>query len=578
MKKLLLIFSLLLIPLSTNAQFEFEENWNIIEFNSEIQINKDSSIDVRETIVVDFSREAHHGIFRDIPFIYENKDGEDFTVDINIESITDPNGVPYQFEEQRSGDNKRFKIGDPTFLVNDVITYVIKYNFSYGILFQEDYDELYWNSTGTDWPVPIDKATTKVFFPEEITDLSKVDTICFTGRFASTSTACEHKILDSKTAFYQTTRSLESFQGLTIGLKLPKGLIDEPSFLQKNSNIFLQILFYFIPILLGVHLYKKWQRDGKDPETRGTIIPYYFPPKDISAGEAGVIKDEKSDISDITATVIELAVKKFITIEEEVHKTFIFKTKTFTFICNNIDWKDLKPHEVTIMKTFFGANPEKGKERTLDSLKNEFYKTIPEVKSDLYEEVQKNGYFVKNPESARSIWGHPGSIGFSILLGFIAAMFYLEDPFNYYTHIIIALAICVIVAFIFFRAMPKKTQKGIKAYENILGIKEFIKTADKDRIKFYEKENIFERNLPYAIMFGMSDKWVKAFEGLDLQKPDWYMSDTVFTAHALNSSLNSLSSGMTNAFVSQPGSAGGSSFGGGGFSGGGFGGGGGGAW
>jgi len=124
-------------------------------------------------------------------------------------------------------------------------------------------------------------------------------------------------------------------------------------------------------------------------------------------------------------------------------------------------------------------------------------------------------------------------------------------------------------------------------YYTILGLEEFISTAEADRIKFQEKENIFMELLPYAMAFKVADKWSKAFK--ELNKPDWFESNdpnfSTFNAYYFISSINNLSSNMNETLKASPRSSGsggswsgGSGFGGGGFSGGGFGGGGGGSW
>ena len=133
--------------------------------------------------------------------------------------------------------------------------------------------------------------------------------------------------------------------------------------------------------------------------------------------------------------------------------------------------------------------------------------------------------------------------------------------------------------------MPAKTKKGVETYYKILGLKEYIKTAETDRIKFQEKENIFEKLLPYAMALGIGEKWCKTFKGIYTTPPRWYTSsdpmwNNNFTPLYLYSHLNNMTSSASSAFTSRPSSAAGGSsgFGGGGFSGGGFGGGGGGSW
>ncbi|MEZ8221786.1 putative membrane protein (DUF2207) [Candidatus Fervidibacteria bacterium JGI MDM2 JNZ-1-D12] len=138
-------------------------------------------------------------------------------------------------------------------------------------------------------------------------------------------------------------------------------------------------------------------------------------------------------------------------------------------------------------------------------------------------------------------------------------------------------------------AMPRKTNKGARALWHILGFREFIRRVEKDRLErmLRKDPNLFDKVLPYALVFGVADEWAEKFDGLLQRPPDWYESDrwtpTTFNARTFVYSLGDSVSSMRSVFPSSPsrssGAGGGSSgFGGGGFSGGGFGGGGGGGW
>jgi uncharacterized membrane protein len=148
--------------------------------------------------------------------------------------------------------------------------------------------------------------------------------------------------------------------------------------------------------------------------------------------------------------------------------------------------------------------------------------------------------------------------------------------------VLIGLVISALIIMAFSFIMPRKTQKGIDTYIRILGLEEFIKTAEKDRLKFYEKENIFEKVLPYAIALGLADKWAKACEGIFNTNPSWYHSSDPNFVHNFNTyyflrSLNSFNQNLNRNIVAAPRSSASSGFSGfssgGGFSGGGFGGG-----
>lgn len=126
--------------------------------------------------------------------------------------------------------------------------------------------------------------------------------------------------------------------------------------------------------------------------------------------------------------------------------------------------------------------------------------------------------------------------------------------------------------------MPKKTKEGVILKEKSLGLKEFLYRADRYKLKWQEKEEIFEKFLPYAMVFGVVDQWAKNFKNIYTDSPDWYVGNiNTFSAIYIASEMSHFSSSASSSY-SPPASSGSSGFGGGGSSGGGFGGGGGGSW
>jgi uncharacterized membrane protein len=138
--------------------------------------------------------------------------------------------------------------------------------------------------------------------------------------------------------------------------------------------------------------------------------------------------------------------------------------------------------------------------------------------------------------------------------------------------------------FLFAKFMPVKTKAGASVYLDILGFREFMIRAEKDRLERMGDSHLFSKFLPYAIALDVTDNWAKAFEGIYQQPPEWYASPVgirTFDPYTFSHSIQSVTSNLSSAMFSAPrgsGSSGGGGFGGGGSSGGGFGGGGGGSW
>lgn len=335
---------------------------------------------------------------------------------------------------------------------------------------------------------------------------------------------------------------------------------------------------FFLPILTFIIFYYLWYTRGRDPSTsRNTIMPIYTPPDNLSPSEVGTLIDETVDMRDISSAIIDLAVRGYLKINETKEKKFLTESTTYEFELLKDFESDstLQKHERMLLSAIFSS----GNSRKLKDLENEFYTSLPGIKDQIYDQLVKKGYFPAAPDKVRNAYS---ILGYVLLGGCVFGISVLIIFFS--VSVIIGLALSGIIILIFAKRMPAKTKKGVDTYILIKGLEEYINTAEKDRIKFQEKENIFEKLLPYALTLGIAAKWAGAFEGLYKNPPSWYTSNdpnfhSNFSSLYLYSRLDHISTNMQSTFTSSPRSAsgGGSGFSG-GFSGGGFGGGGGGSW
>lgn len=578
---------------SAGTAMAYGWGWEIKDFNSTIQINKDSTINVTEHIVADFTQEEHHGIFRDIPVKYKDTNGMESQIPIEVQSVTDDSGKALTYTVSDEGDYIEIKIGDADILLNDVESYNISYKAERALTNYEDHDELYWNSTGDQWAVPMEKAGATIKFPEAV-DVKKLKSTCYTGAHGSTAHDCSSKIIDEKTIQYSAAPStsgepaLNPYEGLTIVAGYPSGIIQptppSPEQIFAKAPWYVKIyLFFFlnwgllIPVAIGALMGFFWYTKGRDPETgKTTIMPIYAPPDNLKPTEVGTIIDESVDIRDITASIIDLAVRGYLKIIETKDKALFFNITKYTFKLLKKDYpedKTLAAFEKKILDAVFEGDEEKD----LTDLQNNFYKDLKEIQKDIYAGLVDKGYFPADPDKIRKMYLGIGLALILFPLTFIGGLI-LFMPWS----LIVGLILSGLVIIIFGRYMPARTLKGAETRYKILGLEEFIKTAEADRLKFQEKENIFEKLLPYAMTLGIAEKWTKAFEGIYKTPPSWYSSNDPNFIHSFNTyyflhSMTALSASMGTTFQSAPRSSG-SGFGGGGFSGGGGGGGGGGAW
>lgn len=566
-KKIVLLIFFLFLPLFTSAQDYSEYEWYIDSYDTVIEIQQNSDLIVTETIKAEFNV-YKHGIFRDIPILYYDDYGYKYKLRLDVMEIVDENGDEHMYSENKSGNSVFFKIGDPDVTIIGPQTYIIKYKVERGFRYFDDHDQLYWNAIVDDHDVPILNASANVYIPGSVFIKAEdnITTRCFVDYFGDTNEESCNITQQGQNVLY-STGNLDEYVGMTIVLGIPTGLIHKPTLSEKAFDLFLDNWGFWLPFLFLILLLYLWYTKGRDPHLKGPIIAQYEPPNNLTPSEVGSLIDEKVQLSDITADIIGLAVKGYFKIQEyEVGK--IIKSTKYKLIKLK-KAKHLKKHESELMEAIF-----KGKQEvSLDSLKNKFYKEIPRLTNRLYEQMMNYKYFRKNPKNVRAAYYTIG--GLMMGVAFPLASFGRFD-------IVIGIFISGILFMLFAGTMPKRTRKGADDLWHILGLKEFINVAEKYRIQWQEKENIFEELLPYAMVFGIADKWAETFKDIYKQPPEWYESTSgkVFNSMMLYNALNSFQSSSKSILRSAPsqsgsyrssGSSGFSS--GGGFSGGGFGGG-----
>src|SRR4030042_1357387 len=295
----------------------------IISFSGEIKVNFDSTIDVKENITYDFGENQKHGIFRFIPVKYKARGGN-FNLRVSNIKITDENGAPYNFTTTYEGDNIKFQIGDADKLVSGEKNYVISYVIRRAVNYFSDHDELYWNFTGDQWPVPIESASVIVTLPDGAKE--NLQYKCYQGVFGSTAECIAEK-MEENTLFYEAKGLMMAGEGMTIVAGWPKGITKEPTIIQKFWNIAKDNWTLFIPIIVFILMYRLWSKKGRDPKGRGTIIAQYESPAGLAPAEIGQMIDGSADKKDVSSTIIDLAVNKFLKIKRTEEKGFFAPTR-----------------------------------------------------------------------------------------------------------------------------------------------------------------------------------------------------------------------------------------------------------
>ena len=557
------------------------KSWRISDFQDSIHVEKDGSAYVSERISVAFEGEWH-GIHRTIPIEYPGPNGTNYELFLRIISITDGSGNKLKYDSSVANGSRDLKIYIPN-AVDTTRTVEITYHVLNGTRFFKDYDEFYWNVTGNDWPVPIDHASATVTFPENAAGSLRVQ--AFTGVYGSSERNATAE-LDGAVANFATNTPLPMRGGLTIDVYIPQGILTEPSAFAKFFWFVGGNPVLFLPLVTMAVMYVLWWYKGRDPDPGVSVAPMYEPPPGISPAEAGTLLDDSIHPRDITSTMVDLAVRGYIKIEETAEKVLLFTHKDYIFhlLKPREQWgPDLAPHERVMLENVFAG----GQETRLSDLKNRFYTAVPIIREDIMSALKTKGIYLLDPESAN---GYSVVAAVAILIPF-AVFQYLgwANFLNSIPLVVACLLISAVIWFLFARVMTAKTVKGARTHIAVLGFQEFMNRVDGERLKLMPPTT-FEKFLPYAMALGVEHHWAQAFAGIVKDPPQWYVGPGGyvggFNPIFFSSSMHSMATDMHQVFVSAPrASSTGSGFGGGGFggggggfSGGGFGGGGGGAF
>ena len=547
----------------------FAAGWWIESFNTNIEILPNSDMLVTEQIAADFSRESHHGIYRDISIAREDRLGSKFRYRVKLLNVTDENGNEYPYSVTYPSGYVHVRVGDPNRTISGRATYLIKYQVSRGLRFFDDHDELYWNATGNEWGVPIKSATVDVAFPFPVKE-DDLTIASYSGRFGAKGEAAQYNV-SQKGIRFALDQALNAQEGLTVAVGWHKGLVKPPSAFQEVRWLLGDNIGLLIPPIVFLGLFFNWYTRGRDEPGRGSIMVRYEPPQGLSPAETGTLIDERVDTRDIAAIVVDLAVRGYIKIDEISPGGFLSAAEYQFTKLKNAEINDLKDFELTVFQGIFAE----GDSISTENLRNKFYKYLPGIKSALYEELAKKGYFWSRPDSLRNGYVAAGILG--AFACFMIGMWTSLAPLT-----IFGLVLSALLFIPFGMVMPRKTNKGRIAYEEIKGLEEFIGRAELPAIELAEKRNLFEKLLPYAIVLRLSNEWARRFEGLYTEPPRWFTGSNVgvFSATGFTSSVQRSVSTVGAVMTASPRSSGssGGGGGGGGFSGGGGGGGGGGAW
>ncbi len=637
-----LIALLLAIGLVATGPVAAREHERILEFRADVVVGTDGALTVTETIrVMATGRQIKRGIIRDFPTRYTGKSGETVNIGFQLLHVTrDGKPEPYKTESYANG--VRIKIGDKNvFLPQGAYAYTLVYRTTRQLGFFDDYDELYWNVTGSGWDFEIDTARVSVTLPggAEVLNWS-----AYTGRPGERGQDVQTAYRPSAALALQTSRTLVPGEGFTIAVAWPKGFVAEPTARQKTAdfardNASIMAGLAGLAILL-VYFAMVWARVGRDP-AKGTIVPEYEPPQGFSPAAARFLTEMSYDGKAFTAAIVNMAVQGYLTIHDDGAGDYALRRTGAP--------AKLSPGEAAVARKLFSFERdevilEQANHKRLKGAQNALKKSLHRDFEKTYF-LTNTGYFLPGlaitlitfglvaffgtePAGAAfitvwlSIWSlgcyalanaviqawrktnATGSLlqaGGAIYITLFSVPFFGGWIFGAWFRVesvslaaALSLACIMFADVVFYDLLKAPTRLGRKVLDRIEGFALYLSVAEQDRMNFHNPPQrtpeLFEKFLPYALALGVEQAWSEQFAevlaaasqapggGGAGYQPRWY-SGHGFHEHGVSGFASNLGGSFSGAIAASSTAPGSSSgSGGGGSSGGGGGGGGGSGW
>lgn len=601
-----------LLFLGNVRQAKAMEAFHITKYVVTVQVSQDNVYHIQEEIQV-FFEDMRHGIYRDIPISYtvSREDGTSNRVRAKVKNVScsDP------YESSRSRENFRLRIGDENKMQYGEKSYTLSYDLSVGKDPLKNMDEFYYNLIGTGWDTTISNVTFSVIMPTTI-DQEKVG-LSYGSEGATLYDGLRVEVRDNiLVGTLDPSVVLQPGQGLTVRMELPDGyFMYRPEFpLGAVSSMVMVTLAMALAFVL-------WHFYGKDDPVVETIE--FHPPAALNSLETALAYKGEVDGEDVVSLIVYLADKGYLSIAEAGKGDFILRKVREYDGTNKVE------------RMFFYALFMNRDFVTKADLKNTFYKTVNKITRIM--NSKRNSHILFYENSTNKDWililmaigslmlslYHPlmeatGSIYTSLMTSGIAGIILtivmraLMRPGKWYQKAYLVLWSfaflggscsvfviqgllyadpiycfasaygilgCLVILF-FKHYMPKRTDYGNRILGYLQGFREFLQTAEKDRLETLVEEDpkYFYSILPYTYVLGVSEKWMNKIESIAMEPPEWYHSShhTAFHMASFQRSMNQTMKAANTAMNSSPGGGGGHS--GGGHSGGGHGGGGGGSW
>jgi hypothetical protein len=561
----------------------------VTNFDAVLTVHVDGSLDVLEALTVRLA-DGSQQFIRDLSLRNDGTREGTKKLDIEVLAVTDEDGQALRFEDSvaDTGAMRRLRIWIPA-TVDPDRHITIRYRVANAIHVLEAAnklgarDEIHWNLIGN-VDIPVDTVRARVVLPA---GARASRTAVYTGS-AGTSTTDATPRINGNNVEFAPASGLAPHEAMTISISWPHGYIHSKPTVSLWHRLVPMLLWWplLIPLIVFFFAFRTWDKLGRDPKEDSYVVRYE-PVDGVSPAGLGrlVSGEQQSQMPLITATLIDLAVRGFLRIEETTPSILLALTRDVTAIAETMlhgasgsidyiihfvrprsEWKGLKWHEERLLDGLINAAPSDGittrESVRVSMLSNKFYVSVPEIREAIEFELVSKGYYRTRPGRVNLKWfmyatiplfvgGLAGKVVGS-LLDLAWVKIFDEAPVDEWmlfsdNKFLLGMLLSTLVLFGFATIMPSRTVAGARAREAALGFREFL-----GRVGTMPSVEVLERYLPFAIAFGVENKWAHAFGGIYTKAPDWYTSPGNFKADSFGTRISDLSISVASSMSSAP--------------------------
>ncbi|MBK8026091.1 MAG: DUF2207 domain-containing protein [Chloroflexi bacterium] len=393
-----------------------------------------------------------------------------------------------------------------------------------------DGDQLWWQAIPSEhFGFPIERSTITVELPQGYAPREALDPVVTYGASSEVS-------VSGTTVTATATEAIRGSEQFEIRVQYPHnpnarqtdwqaGFDNERAF-NENTVPIISVVGIALALLIGIGgalgIYALYNARGRDPKI-GPVPEYLSePPSDLRPAVVGALIDERADPRDVIATFVDLAHRGYLVIEEEKTDGLfgLGGGSQFTFKRTDKQLDTLEPWERALMRSMFKGDRM---ERDLAALKETFYKDIARAQQSLYDELVSKGFMAHNPETTRNSYGLAGAV--LLGLAFVGAFILFPMSGQFGAGIVLPVLSLLVPAaglIIVAPAMPAKTRQGAEESAKWKAFYRYMANLEQ-YANVEEATSRFADYLPYAVAFGLDNKWVNAFRQVsNMPIPPWY--------------------------------------------------------